>query len=160
MCFLVLSLFYKVIWLIPKKTIIFKVPEGVQHFPGGSNFFQGGGGSNCLFPVETHITCAFPGGSGPPVPPLDPHLKPQHKKAFHNALNRYPNTKTTDMKQNTIKVKEPAIFFRENNAEPEKRMHENLSKMQGQTQRGKETLNKQQQNPFLRMDISSANRLD
>ena len=23
----------------------FKVPEGVQHFPGGSNFFQGG--SNC-----------------------------------------------------------------------------------------------------------------
>ena len=20
----------------------FKVPEGVQHFPGGSNFFQGG----------------------------------------------------------------------------------------------------------------------
>ena len=33
-------------------------------------------------------------------------------------------------------------------------MHENLSKMQGQTQRGKETLNKQQQNPFLRMDFS------
>ena len=27
-------------------------------------------------------------------------------------------------------------------------------KMQGQTQRGKEKLNKQQQNPFLRMDIS------
>ena len=52
------------------------------------------------------------------------------------------------MKQNTIKVKEPAIFFRENSAEPEKRMHEILSKMQGQTQRGKETLNKQEQNPF------------
>ena len=53
----------------------FKVPEGVQHFPGGSNFFQGG--SNCLFPIETHITCDFPsGGSGTPVspPPLDPHL--------------------------------------------------------------------------------------
>ena len=32
-----------------------------------------GGGSNCLFPIETHITCDFPGG-GPPVPPLDPHL--------------------------------------------------------------------------------------
>ena len=59
------------------------------------------------------------------------------------------------MKQNTIKVKEPAIFFRENSAEPEKRLHENLSKMQGQTQRGiKETLNKQQQNPFPWMDIS------
>ena len=33
---------------------------GVQLFPGGSN---------CLFPIETHITCYFPGGSGPPVPP-------------------------------------------------------------------------------------------
>ena len=55
-----------------KEIYIFKVPEGVQHFPGGggSNFFQGGGGSNCLFPIETHITCDFPGGSGPPVPPL------------------------------------------------------------------------------------------
>ena len=41
----------------------FKVPGGggVQLFPGG--------GSNCLFPIETHITCDFPGGSGPPVPP-------------------------------------------------------------------------------------------
>ena len=58
----------------------FKVQEGIQHFPGGggSNFNQGGGGfgSNCLFPIETHITCDFPGGGGPePLPPpLDPHL--------------------------------------------------------------------------------------
>ena len=29
---------------------------------GGSNFFQRG--SNCLFPIETHITCDFPGGGG------------------------------------------------------------------------------------------------
>ena len=30
-----------------------------------SNFFQGrGGGSNCLFPIETQITCDFPGGGG------------------------------------------------------------------------------------------------
>ena len=27
---------------------------------GGSNFFQGG--SNCLFPIETHITYDFPEG--------------------------------------------------------------------------------------------------
>ena len=45
----------------------FKVPEGVQHFPGGSNFFQGG--SNCWFPIETHITCDFPGGVRTPFPP-------------------------------------------------------------------------------------------
>ena len=39
-------------------------------FPGGSNFFQGWG------PIETHITvtCHFPGESGPPIPPLDPHM--------------------------------------------------------------------------------------
>ena len=38
---------------------------------GGPTFSrEGGGGSNCLFPIETHKTCDFPGGSGPPVPPL------------------------------------------------------------------------------------------
>ena len=63
--------------LISKKTIIFQVPEGVQHLPGGGGggpTFSRGGGSNCLYPIETHITCDFPGGSGPPDPPLDPHL--------------------------------------------------------------------------------------
>ena len=34
---------------------------------GGVQLFLGG--SNCLYPIETHITCDFPGGSGPPVPP-------------------------------------------------------------------------------------------
>ena len=52
--------------------------RGSNIFHGGPNFSRGGGGggggSNCLFPIETHITCDFPGGSGPPVPPLDPHL--------------------------------------------------------------------------------------
>ena len=48
----------------------------LSRFQRGSNIFQGGGGSNCLIPIETHITCDFPGGagSGPPVPTLDPHL--------------------------------------------------------------------------------------
>ena len=49
----------------------FKVSEGVQHFPGGgggSNFFQRG--SNCLFPIETHIACDFPGGVRIPCPPF------------------------------------------------------------------------------------------
>ena len=54
----------------------FKVPEGVQHFLRGDQLFPGGGGSNCLLPIETHITCDFPGGGGsdPLSPPLDPHL--------------------------------------------------------------------------------------
>ena len=40
--FLVLSL--KSNGLFQRNLSFFKVPEGVQHFPGGSNFFQGGGG--------------------------------------------------------------------------------------------------------------------
>ena len=62
---------------IAKKSIIFQgfrggptFSRGVQLFPGG-----GGGGSNCLFPIETHITCDFPGRGGSGPPPLDPHLK-------------------------------------------------------------------------------------
>ena len=50
--------------------------QGSRGGPTFSRGFQGGGGSNSLFPIETHITCDFPGGgSGPPSPPpLDPHL--------------------------------------------------------------------------------------
>ena len=67
-------IFTEVKWSISKKSIIF------QGFRGGPTFSRGGGvqlfpgGSNCLFPIETHITCDFPGGSGPLVSPLDPHL--------------------------------------------------------------------------------------
>ena len=54
----------------------FKVLEGVQHFPGGVQLLPGG--SNCFFPIETHINCDFRGGGGrgpdPLLPPLDPHL--------------------------------------------------------------------------------------
>ena len=52
----------------------FKVPEVVQHFPGGggSNSFRGGR-SNCLFP-KLGFSRVGGGGSGPPVPPLDPPL--------------------------------------------------------------------------------------
>ena len=42
----------------------FKAPEGVQIFPGG------GGGGNCLLPIETQITCNFPGDPDPLAPPL------------------------------------------------------------------------------------------
>ena len=38
-------------------------------FSRGVQLFQGGGGFNCLFPIETHITCDFPGGVRTPCPP-------------------------------------------------------------------------------------------
>ena len=88
--FLVLSLFFR----SQMVNFIFQGSTGGPTFSrggGGSNFFEGGG-SNCLFPIETHITCDFPGGggSGPPVPPLDPHLQfsmPAHYLCVQNADN-------------------------------------------------------------------------
>ena len=42
----------------------------ITHFPGVPTFSRGGG------LIETHITITrdFPGGSGPPIPPLDTHI--------------------------------------------------------------------------------------
>ena len=61
--FLGLGLFYRSQMVNFKESIIFQGSRGGQLFPGG-------GGSNCLFPIETHITCDFPGGGGPD--PLSP----------------------------------------------------------------------------------------
>ena len=69
--FLVLGLFYR------SQMVNFKEKYHFSRFRRGSKFFPGGGGGegNCLLPIETQITCDFPGGSGPPGPsPLDPHL--------------------------------------------------------------------------------------
>ena len=76
--FFILSLFYG------SEMVIFKEIYHFSRFQRGSNILPGGGGSNffqvgsnCLFPVETHITCDFPGGGGgsdPLSPLLDPHL--------------------------------------------------------------------------------------
>ena len=50
--------------------VLLHIFQGVQLFPGG------GGGVQMLIYIETHIaiTCDFPRGSGPPIPPLDPHM--------------------------------------------------------------------------------------
>ena len=60
--------FTEIKWLISKKNINIQGSGGGSTFPGqgGSNFFREG--STCLFPIEPHITCDFPGG-GPPCPP-------------------------------------------------------------------------------------------
>ena len=80
---LVLSLFYRSQMVNFKEIYHFsRFQRGPTFSRGGSDFFQGGsdffqgGGSNCLFLIETHITCDFPGGGGPdPLShPLDPHL--------------------------------------------------------------------------------------
>ena len=67
--FLGLSLFYR------SQMVNFKEIYHFSRFQRGSNIFQGGvllfpGGSNCLFPIETQITCDFPGGVQTPCPPL------------------------------------------------------------------------------------------
>ena len=68
--FLVLNLFYNLqrgsIGFITEKTILFQGSRGVQQ--GG-----GGGGVQMLISIETHITCDFPGGSGPPIPLSSAH---------------------------------------------------------------------------------------
>ena len=69
--------FCLVLGLVDRSPMVnFKEKYHFSRFRRGSNSFRGGGwGSNCLFPIETQMTCIFPGGSGPPAPaPLDPHL--------------------------------------------------------------------------------------
>ena len=90
--FLVLNIFYSFYrgcpMVISKKTIIFHgFRGGGQHLPGGSNFFQGGPNANFY---RTHITCNFPGGSKPPITPLDPHMRLE----IHSAEN---TNKITDV---------------------------------------------------------------
>ena len=76
--FLVLSLFYSLQRgsnaFIAEKTILSQGSRGVQHFPGGSNLFQGGrGGPNAYF-YRNPYNVIFQGASEPPIPPLDLHM--------------------------------------------------------------------------------------
>ena len=56
--------------LLQRKLYFFKDPEGVHLFPGGW-----GVGVLMLISIETNIISDFPGGVGPPIPPLDPHMQ-------------------------------------------------------------------------------------
>ena len=81
-CLLLFFFFFLVLGLFHRSQMVnFKEKYHFSRFRRGSKFFQGGPtfsgwGSNCLFPIETQITCDFPGGGGGPdtLPPLDPHL--------------------------------------------------------------------------------------
>ena len=63
-----------------RNNIIFSPQLIIQFYRGGPAFFGGGptfsrgGGVQMLISIKTHITCDFPEGSGPPVPPLDPRM--------------------------------------------------------------------------------------
>ena len=57
----------------PQLILQFYRGGGVQHFSGEFNFYQGGG-VQMLISIKKSITCDFPEGSGPPVPPLDPRM--------------------------------------------------------------------------------------
>ena len=78
--FLVLSLFYR------SQMVNFKEIYHFSRFQRGPTFSRGGGGptfrggSNCLFPIETHITCDFPGGVRTPCPPSGSALDCQSKR--------------------------------------------------------------------------------
>ena len=69
--------------------------QGVQLFPGG-----GGGGANCLFPIETHITCDFPGGSGPSI----------KKTAFTDFKEEFVN-RIREKEKKKIKILRKAMVF-------------------------------------------------
>ena len=66
-----LHLFYRMPMVYFKENYNFpRFQRGFNIFSrGGVQLFLGGGGSNCLFPIEAHITCVFPVGSGPLAPP-------------------------------------------------------------------------------------------
>ena len=72
--FLVLSQFYSLQRMsngfLQRKLYFSKDPERGPTFFRGFNFFPGG--FQMLISIETHITCDFPGGSGPPTPPPPP----------------------------------------------------------------------------------------
>ena len=59
--------------------ITFKENYYLQRFQWGGTFARAGPtfyrGSNCFYPIETHITCDFPGGPDRlPPSPLDPPM--------------------------------------------------------------------------------------
>ena len=61
--------------LLQRKLYFSNDLEELQLFPGGPII---PGGIQMLISIETHLTCDFLGGLGPPIPPpLDPHIGTQ-----------------------------------------------------------------------------------
>ena len=77
------------------KLSFFKVPEGVQHFPGGGVQLFPGWGVPIAYSYRKYITCDFPGEVLTPCPPpVDPHLGLSMVLSIHaenapNLTNRF-----------------------------------------------------------------------
>ena len=70
-------------WVIYSENYTFpRIQRRSNIFQGrGSNFFQAG-------PIETHITCDFPAGSGPTVPPGSAHDRSRQGLLYFKGVKR------------------------------------------------------------------------
>ena len=104
--FLVQNLFYRCQMVTSKENYHFRrLQRGAQHFPGG-------GGSNCLFPTENHITCDFPGGPDilPPPPPWIRICIWQEHRKQHDFLSAKSNHNTISPAKSQPSSKFPSLF--------------------------------------------------
>ena len=77
--------------ILHRKLYFSKDSEWVQHFPGGSNFFPGGGPNDIS--IETHIT-GFSGVPDPLIPLwIRTCIRPPHINASFNGCVRYADQK-------------------------------------------------------------------
>ena len=60
-----------------------RLQRGSNIFQRGDPTFSRGGGTNCLFPIETHITCDFPAWVRTPCPPSGSALVGLSDKTTH-----------------------------------------------------------------------------
>ena len=85
---LILQFFRRCPMVISKKSIT------LQGFRKGPTFSRGEGptfsrGVQMLISIETHVTCDFPGGSRPPIPPLDLRYLPVHNACLPDYFKGY-----------------------------------------------------------------------
>ena len=74
----------------------FKVPEGVHYFPRGGGPTFSRRGVQLLIPYRNPYNLEFSRASGPPVPPLDPHLYDQKIQHSHSTEQHRATHDTTN----------------------------------------------------------------
>ena len=112
---LVLNLFYSFTvvyqWFISKKTIFPRFRggptfcRGVQHFPGGFKFFQGGGGGGKCVCIDTDRTCDFPGGDTDRLSPYGSAHACGTAIKSHKTITRHQKDKQSKATSSLIPIK-------------------------------------------------------